>query len=66
MRRFLTPKRFLVALVLASAFALAPKPEPAVASSSLQCWRWIWQDPTHCSFCVFECAAGYQCCGPLL
>jgi len=42
----------------------APLADAAVTDRK-QCWRWIWQDPTHCCFCAFGCkGAGYRCCTP--
>ena len=66
--RVVVARRLIVALGVACAalFAFGPQSAPAAAAGGdLQCWRWIWQDPTHCSFCMFSCKGeGYRCCGP--
>lgn len=67
-RRAILARRLIFALGVACAglFAFGPHTAPpadAAVPDRKQCWRWIWQDPTHCSFCAFKCKGlGYRCC----
>lgn len=49
---------------VAAGLAPARQARAAEAAGQLQCWHWVWQDESACTWCALSCDTNVCCSTP--